>query len=155
MDMGYDLHRCASSGIMARGAKELGKLFEQLQKLAVRQGLSWGEVAFSSDRISDMVLMALSDRLAAQLGSATLSCRVVDGRRGKLDADSVIKGSHVFVAAEMTEVEGKEVTVYLNRCTKVSVESLKKYFPDDFSEHDGAVYGEAARRVVRMREVTA
>ena len=151
-DMRYDPRRCASSGIMARGARELGKSLDQLEKLALRQGLDWGELSFSTDGISEMMLVALSDRLAVQRGSATLSCQVVGGRRGKLDTDSVVKGAQVFVAAEMTEVEGKDVVVYLNRCTEVDVESLKKYFPCDMLEHDGAYYDEAIRRVVRKRE---
>ncbi|MFK7911526.1 MAG: ATP-dependent helicase HrpB [Akkermansiaceae bacterium] len=152
-DMSFDARRCASSGIMARGARELGKSLEQLEKLALRQGLSWKDPVFSSDQISEMMMVAMSDRLAVQLGNATLSSRVVGGRRGKLDADSVVKGAQVFVAAEMTEVEGKEVTVYLNRCTEVSIASLEKYFPDEFNEHDGAVYDETIRRVVRRREI--
>lgn len=151
-DMRYDPRRCASSGIMARGARELGKSLVQLEKLARRQGFEWCEMTFSSDKISKVILAALNDRLAAQLGDATLACRVVDGRRGKLDSDSVVKGSQVFVAAEMTEVEGKEVAVYLNRCTKVSLEALRQHFPDDFHECDGAVYDENIRRVVRKCE---
>lgn len=152
-DMRYDPRRCSGSGIMARGARELGKSLEQLEKLAMRQGLDWGELKFSTDRLGDMMLVALSDRLAVQRGSATLSSRVVGGRRGNLDAESVVKGARVFVAAEMTEVEGKEVVVYLNRCSEVDVESLRRFFPGDFSEHDGAVYDETIRRVVRRREI--
>ena len=151
-DMRFDVRRCATSGIMARGARELGKSLDQLEKLALRQGLDWKNITFSSDNISEMMPVALSDRLAVQLGNATLSCRAVGGRKGKLDTDSVVKGAQVFIAAEMTEVEGREVTVYLNRCTEVSLDSLKKHFPTDFHEHDGAVYDEAIRRVVRKRE---
>lgn len=151
-DMRYDPRRCAGSGIMARGARELGKSLDQLKKLAQRQGLDWKELSFSSGKISEMMLVALSDRLAAQLGNATLSCRVVGGRKGKLDTDSVVKGAQVFIASEMTEVEGKDVVVYLNRCTEVSLDDLQKHFPNDFHEHDGAVYDETIRRVVRRRE---
>ncbi|MGB0991105.1 MAG: ATP-dependent helicase HrpB [Akkermansiaceae bacterium] len=150
-DMQYDPRRCASSGIMARGARELGKSLEQLEKIALRQGLDWNEPRFTQP-VGPMMLAALSDRVAVQLGNATLACRVVGGRRGKLDSDSAAKGAQVFVAAEMTEVEGKEVTVYLNRCTRVELDDLRELFPDDFSEHDGAVYDETSRRVVRRRE---
>ena len=152
-DFRFDAQRLSGSGIMARGARELGKVLEQLQRLAVRRGLNWGEVDFSRDGVSEMMLVALSDRLAVQSGAATLACRVVGGRRGKLDSDSIVKGAQVFVAAEMTEVEGKEVMVYLNRCTEVKMDLLKKHFALDFHESDGAFYDDSVRRVVKRREM--
>ena len=152
-DMRYDTRRCGISGIMARGARELGKSMSQLEKIALRHGLDWNEPSFPQEKLSELMLVALSDRLAIQLGNATLACRVAGGRKGKLDTESVVKGTRVFVAAEMTEVEGRDVTVFLNRCTRVSLDALRRNFPDDFSEHDGAVYDETIRRVVRRRQV--
>ena len=81
-----------------------------------------------------------------------MSCRVVGNRKGKLNAESVVKGSQVFIAAEITEVEGREVSVYLNRCTEINLEDLAKQFPHDFQDVDDAVYDETSRRVVRKRE---
>ncbi|MBK1830640.1 ATP-dependent helicase HrpB [Verrucomicrobiaceae bacterium R5-34] len=154
-DMRYDPRRCGDYGIMARGARELEKALKQLEQIARRSGLNWRpprDAEFDQEAVRHAVLAALSDRLAAQLGEATLSCRVVGNRKGKIDAESVAKGADAFVAAEMTEVEGREVSVYLNRCTRISLESLQAQFPEDFSDHDGAVYDESARRVVRRRE---
>lgn len=153
-DMRFDPARLSVSGIMARGARELGKTLGQLEKLALRHGLDWGDVCFShSGKLGGVMALALGDRLAAQHGAATLSCRVVGGRRGQLDAESVVRGAQVFAAAEMTEVEGKEVTVHLSRCTEIGMDALKARFPDDFHEHDGALYDEKTRRVVRVREI--
>ena len=53
----------------------------------------------------------------------------------------------------MTEVEGKDVVVYLNRCAEISLDDLKALFPNDFQEHDGAFYDASTRRVVRKREL--
>lgn len=152
-DMRYDARRCSASGVMARGARELGKSLEQLKKLSLRHGFGWQPPRFPSANITEALLPALSDRLAVQLGNATLSCRVVGGRSGKLDSGSAAKGARIFIAAEMTEVEGREVAVYLNRCTAVHVDALRRHFPADFSERDGAVYDDAIRRVVRRREI--
>ncbi len=152
-DMRYDPRRCGQSGILARGAREVGKSLEQLERAATRRGLRWGQVDFERNRaaVSRVMLAAFSDRLAVRLGVATLACRVVDGRRGKLDSHSAVKEAQAFVATEMTEVEGKEVVVYLNRCAEISLDDLRSLFPDDFHEHDGAVYDASARRVVRKR----
>jgi ATP-dependent helicase HrpB len=154
-DMRFDPRRCNQSGILARGARELAKSLKQLERLAVQRRLDWGDVDFEkhAESVKRMMLAAFSDRLAVRLGEATLACRVVDGRRGKLDALSVVKGAQAFVATEMTEVEGKEVIVYLNRCAEIAQDDLRVLFPDDIYEHTGAVYDETTRRVVRKREL--
>ncbi|MCP5536628.1 MAG: ATP-dependent helicase HrpB [Akkermansiaceae bacterium] len=154
-DLRFDVRRCAQSGILARGAREVAKSLDQLERTAVRMGLPWGDVDFDAhrDAVSRAMLVAFSDRLAVRLGEATLACRVVGGRRGKLDASSAVKESGLFVAAEMTEVEGKEVVVYLNRCAGISVDDLRDQFPHDFQERDGASYDPVSRRVVSKREL--
>ncbi len=154
-DMRFDPRRCGGSGILARGAREIEKSLDQLERVALRRGLDWRGVDFDKNResVSRVMLAAFSDRLAVRMGGATLACRVVDGRRGKLDAQSVVKNAQAFVATEMTEVEGKDVVVYLNRCAEVSLDDLKSLFPNDFQEHDGAFYDASTRRVVRKREL--
>jgi len=154
-DMQFDPRRCAQSGILARGAREIEKSLDQLERVAVRRGLDWREVDFEKNResVSRVMLAAFSDRLAVRMGVATLACRVVDGGRGKLDTHSAVKNAQAFVATEMTEVEGKEVTVYLNRCAEISLDDLRSLFPNDFHEHDGAFYDTPTRRVVRKREL--
>ena len=154
-DMRFDVRRCADSGILARGAREVSKSLEQLERTAVRMGLAWNDVDFDKrkNEVSRVMLAAFSDRLAVRWGEATLACRVVGGRRGKLDGDSAVKDAQAFIAAEMTEVEGKDVVVYLNRCAEVSLDDLRELFPDDFREHDGASYDSVARRVVNKREL--
>lgn len=154
-DMRYDPRSCGQSGILARGAREVAKSLEQLERTALRHGMDWKNVNFDSNResVSRVMLAAFSDRLAVRLGEATLACRVVDGRRGKLDTHSSAKNAQAFVSTEMTEVEGKDVTVYLNRCAEVSLDDLRQLFPDDFYKHDGAFYDALSRRVIRKREL--
>jgi ATP-dependent helicase HrpB len=45
-DMRFDVGRCAQSGILARGAREVSKSLEQLERTAVRMGLAWNDVDF-------------------------------------------------------------------------------------------------------------
>ncbi len=152
-DMNYDVRRCGDYGIMARGARELAKSLQQLEGLAQRVGVHFLESQdFNQEFVSRAVLAAFSDRLAVQMGAATLACRVVGNRKGKMDADSVAKGAQVFIATEITEVEGREVSVYLNRCTAIHLEDLARQFPDSFRNVDHAIYDEKSRRVVRKRE---
>lgn len=161
-DMRYDVSRCAPSGILARAARELGKAYSQLEKLFSQNGMVLIEPDFDSnqDKLSEIVLLALSDRLAVPMSNATLASRVIGERRGKLDADSVVhknqssdaKTPRAFIAAEIREVEGREVTVYLNRCTQVSIDALQRHFSDDFSDGKHAVYDESTRRVVNKHE---
>ena len=64
-----------------------------------------------------------------------------------------MKDAQVFIATEMTEVEGKEVVVYLNRCAEVPVEGLRELFPEDFHDVNGAYYDPISRRVVKRQEL--
>ena len=130
-DMRFDLRRCVDSGILARGAREVSKSLEQLERTAVRMGLDWEEVDFDlrKQQVGQVMLASFSDRLAVRLGEATLAFRVVGGRRGNLDAASAVKKAQAFIATEITEVEGKEVTVYLHRCCGGSLDGLRALFP--------------------------
>src|SRR5690606_3153427 len=105
------------------------------------------------EAVGRAMLSAFSDRLGVRFGQGTLACRLVGGRRGKLDDESVARNAPAFVAAEITEVEGREVTVQLRRATSVDPAWLKELFPEDFSESEGAAYDEPRRRVVSRREV--
>ncbi len=154
-DMDFDPRRCGQSGILARGAREVHQSLKQLKSAVSRWGWSWRSVDFENkqEAVNRAMLAAFSDRLAVRLGAATLACRVVGGRRGKLNSHSSVKGAQAFVATEITEVEGREVVVYLNRCAEISLDDLRMLFPDEFREHEGAIYDEPTRRVVNRREL--
>ncbi|SHJ20911.1 ATP-dependent helicase HrpB [Rubritalea squalenifaciens DSM 18772] len=152
--MNFDPRRCNDLGISGRGSREVMMNLEQLRAVCKRAGLNWHEVDFSKNQeaFSRTMLAAFSDRLAIRLNKGTLACRLSGGRKGKLDAESAVKGQEVFLVTEMREVDGKEVVVYLNRCVGVTLDAVKKMFPDDFREVDQAVYDETIRRVVRRSE---
>jgi len=152
--MNFDPQRCAQLGIHGRGAREIAQGFERLQSLAQRAGWSWRPIDFQVHReqVAKAMLASFSDRLGIRLGQGTLACKVVGGRKGKLDEDSCARHSPAFVAGEITEVEAREVIVHLRRATGIDPEWLRELFPEDFSIVDGAAYDETRRRVVSRKE---
>ncbi len=148
--MRFDARRCARLGVHGRAAREVAQALDRLHQLARRAGWRWGEVDFAGRReaVARAMLAAFSDRLAVRCGAATLACRMVDGRRGRLDDESVARDAAAFVAAEATEVGGREVVVHLRRATAIDPAWLREAFPDDYRESCGVAWDEARRRVV-------
>lgn len=153
--MGFDPRRVASLGIHGRGGRELAKGYERLLKLARRRGWRVAEVDFSARReaVGKALLAGFGDRLAVRNGEATLACRVVGGRRGRLDERSAARSAEAFVASEMTEVEGRELVVQLRHATAVEVAWLRELFPGDLVDRDGVAWDERRRRAVARREL--
>lgn len=154
VQLNFDPKRCGAAGILGRGAREVAQGFDRLCQLAQRAGWEVKRVDFDrrKEAVGKAMLAAFSDRLAMRFGQGTLACKVVGNRRGKLDEESSAKKSIAFVAAEITEVEGREVTVHLRRATGIEAEWLEELFPEDFSNTDGVVYDESRKRVVSRKE---
>ncbi len=152
--MGFDPHRCDALGIMARSARETAQGLDRLCSLAKRFGWQWLPVDFKSHReaIGKAMLASFSDQLAIRFSQGTLACKLVGNRKGKLDEDSCVKNAPAFVAAEITEVEAREIIVHLRRATAIDPTWLAGLFPDDLTLTDGATYDETRRRVVNRKE---
>jgi ATP-dependent helicase HrpB len=131
-------------------------LFEEFLKIANREGLDVGEkrVEGGGEAVRKCVLAGFSDHLAKRLDAGTLRCDLVHGRRGVLARESAMQGARLFVAAEVSEVEGRggEVNVLLSLASAVLEPWLKELFPDDYFEAVGVVFDEAAKRVIARRE---
>ena len=152
--MGFDPRRCDPIGVMARGARETALGFDRLAALAKRFGWEWQPVDFKAHRegIGKAMLAAFSDQLAIRLSQGTLACKLVGNRKGKLDEDSCVRKAPAFVAAEITEVEAREIIVHLRRATAIDLAWIAELFPEDLRITDGAAYDEARRRVVARKE---
>ncbi|MCU0749684.1 MAG: ATP-dependent helicase HrpB [Akkermansiaceae bacterium] len=152
--MKFDPQRCGQLGIMARGAREIAQGFDRLCSLASRFGWEWKPVDFKERRaaVGKAMLASFSDQLAIRFNQGTLSCRLVGNRRGKLDEESCVRDAPAFVAAEITEVEAREIIVHLRRATAIEPDWLADLFPDDLSTSDGAAWDETRRRVVSRKE---
>ena len=152
--MEFDARRCGQVGILARGAREIAKGFDRLSALARRFGWEWKAVDFkaNADAVGHAMLASFSDQLGIRFNEGTLACRLVGKRRGKLDEDSCTKNATAFVAAEITEVEAREVITHLRRATAIDPAWLGALFPEDLTASDGAAWDDSRRRVVARKE---
>jgi ATP-dependent helicase HrpB len=154
VQMGFDAQRCGQLGILARGAREIDQGMDRLRTLAQRFGWEWNDIDFSARReaVGHAMLASFSDQLAIRFNQGTLACKLVGNRRGKLDEDSCAKQAPAFVAAEITEVEAREVIVHLRRATGIDPAWLTTLFPEDLVTTDGTAWDDTRRRVVSRKE---
>jgi ATP-dependent helicase HrpB len=150
----YSLDACRRLGIHAQGARQVGPLFEQFLEIAEAEGLDVAEKRTDGAEVRKCVLAGFSDQLAKRLDVGTLRCELVHNRRGVLARESAIQKSPLFVAAEISEIEGRggEVNVLLSLATAIDEAWLKEIFPTDYRETRGVVYDEQQKRVVSRRE---
>lgn len=151
----FRMERCRELGVQGRNARETLATWQQLCAICKRRGMSVDRMRldWNGENLARAILDAFADRVGVRLGEATLACRLVGKRKGKLDETSVGRESQVFVACEATEVEGRETTTYLRSCARVQVEWLQAQFPALLSQRDGAEWDETTRRVVARKRV--
>jgi ATP-dependent helicase HrpB len=150
----FSLDACRRLGIHAQGARQVGPLFEQFLAIAEKEGLDVAEKRADGAEVRKCVLAGFSDQLAKRLDAGTLRCELVHNRKGLLARESCIQKAPLFVAAEISEIEGRggEVNVLLSLATHIEEAWLKEIFPDDYRETRGVVYDEQQRRVITRRE---
>lgn len=153
-DNRYDLEACRRLGIHAQGARAVGPLFKQFIDIARREGLDTEDHGLDEVAVRKCVLAGFSDQLARRLDRGTLRCDVVHGRRGTLARESVVQDAELFVAAEVSEIEGRggAVDTLLTLCTTIDESWLGELFPDDYRDETGVVYDPTIRRVLARRE---
>lgn len=146
----YRAEACRSLGVQGRGAREVMATWKQLCGIAKSQGLVVDRVRFewNGEALAQAILAAFNDRVGVALGKATLSCRLVGKRKGKIDETSVARACDIFVACEMTEVEGKEVITYLRSCARVELAWLERDYEALLRREEGAEWDSEARKVV-------
>jgi ATP-dependent helicase HrpB len=147
----FSVERCRRLGIHAQTARQVGPLYDQFLRIAEREGLDTSEKPANREAIMKCVLGGFSDHLAHRLDVGTLRCALVHGRRGMLARESCVTAP-LFVAAEVAEVQGRELNVLLNWVTGVKEEWLREMFPEDFSESEDVVYDTTMRRVFAERQ---
>jgi len=153
--MRFDAGRCGVLGIQARRCRETLQVWRQLCGLAGRPEARPGHVDFEAhrERLARAMLAAFGDHVAQRVSEGSLTCRVVGGRRGKLDEASVARGGRLFAAAELTEVEGRELQAHLSHGVVVEEEWLRELFPEAWKSEAAVVFDEQARRVTARRRV--
>lgn len=147
----FDVGRCGDQGIHANAAREAGKVASDLLRSA--GGIGGIDARRDPEGLAKVILLGFSDHVAKRKGAGTLSCAVVGGRSGTLSKTSVAKDAGLVVAAEMIEIEGRELNVVLNLATAVREEWLDEMFPGQVVRGDGAAYDPVGKRVINRKEV--
>ncbi|HMP76261.1 MAG TPA: ATP-dependent helicase HrpB [Kiritimatiellia bacterium] len=149
----FALEACRRVGVHAQAARQVRPLFQYFLRLAEAQGFKTDGPPADDEAVQKCVLTGFADHLARRLDGGTLRCQLVHNRRGTLARNSVVSKCPLFVAAEVNEIEGREVDVQLSLATEVKPEWLREIFPDGFREETVAVWDDASRRVYAERRL--
>ncbi|MDZ4289688.1 MAG: helicase-related protein, partial [Prosthecobacter sp.] len=151
--LNFDPQACAPLGIHALASREAGRSYEQFLRLAQRAQLPINDEVASGEALAKTLLAAFSDHLGVETSSGSRIYRLAGGYSGHLTKDAHIKPPRLLVAAEITEVQGKALTVQLNLVTRIEEEWLRTMFPEDFTVGKRAQYDSVNRRVMNLEEV--
>jgi ATP-dependent helicase HrpB len=150
----FAVEACRRLGLHAQAARQVGPLFAQFLDIARDEGLDIAERRVEGAEVRKCVLAGFVDQLARRLDRGTLRCELVHGRRGMLARESAIDQAPLLVAAEISEIGGRdgEVSTVLSLATAVEEAWLQELYPDDWSEHTVTELDPHTKRVVVRRE---
>jgi ATP-dependent helicase HrpB len=143
----FRLDACRRLGIHAVTARQVGPLLDQFIRIAEREGLDVKPSEVKDEALLKCILIGFSDRVARRLDQGTLRCELVHGRRGVLARESAVQHSQLFVAAEVREVEGREVNTILSLATAIEVDWLRELYPEDMESNLHVEFDAQAKRV--------
>jgi ATP-dependent helicase HrpB len=143
----FRLDACRRLGIHAVTARQVGPLFDQFIRIAEREGLDVKPREVRDEALQKCILIGFSDRVARRLDQGTLRCELVHNRRGVLARESAVQHSPLFVAAEVREVEGREVNTILSLATAIEVDWLREFYPEDMESSLHVQFDSTAKRV--------
>ena len=143
---------CGQAGLNGKAASEAGRLAERLAQTA---GAGPRDSMEPPDRetLAKVVLSGYSDQVARRTSLGGSACDIVGGRRGSVAKESVVRGESLLVAAEIAEVQGREVTVTLQMLTELQEDWLGDLFPDDFALVKAPFFDTQQRRVIQRERV--
>ena len=143
----FRLDACRRLGIHAVTARQVGPLLDQFIRIAEREGFDVKPREVKDEVLQKCILIGFSDRVARRLDQGTLRCELVHGRRGVLARESVVQHGQLFVAAEVREVEGREVNTILSLATAIEVDWLRELYPGDMESSLHVQFDSTAKRV--------
>jgi ATP-dependent helicase HrpB len=157
---------CGQMGLNGKAAAEAGKLAERLARSKAVPALS-AEFEVSNGRpgrpdhaplpdretLAKIILTGYSDQVARRTSVGGSACDIVGGRRGSVTKESVVRGEALLVAAEIAEVQGRDVQVTLQMNTEVEEDWLGDLFPDDFALEKAPFFDPQQRRVIQRERV--
>ena len=160
-DRNFHPDACGQLGLNGKAASEAGRLSERLARSVDFQ--STGSVSRGTgsprydlpnhETLAKIVLTGYSDQVARRTSLGGSACDIVGGRRGSVSKDSVVRGESLLVAAEIAEVQGRDVTVTLQMITGMQEDWLGDLFPDDFALEKAPYFDTIQRRVIQRERV--
>lgn len=153
---GFNLNDCRRVGVHGISARQVKPLVEMFLKIAQQEGLNIEEKPMLEDEpLRKCILLGFSDRLAKRIDQGTLRCTLSHGRMGFLSRESMVQSARFFVAAEISEIEGRDKTVstLLSLATAIKPEWLEEFYPDEIREKTEVYYDETKRAVFAENQV--
>jgi ATP-dependent helicase HrpB len=144
----FRVDACRKLGIHAVTAKQVGPLFDQFLRIAKDEGLDTRPNEVKDEALQKCILIGFSDRVARRLDEGTLRCEMVHNRRGVLARESVVQQSPLFIAAEIREIEGREVSTILSLATAIETDWLRELFPADLKSDLHVQFDAQQKRVL-------
>jgi len=144
----FRVDACRKLGIHAVTAKQVGPLLEQFLRIAEREKLDVKPREIKDEALQKCILIGFSDRVARRMDEGTLRCEIVHNRRGVLARESVVQRSPLFIAAEIREIEGREVNTILSLATAIETDWLRELFPDDLKSDLHVQFDAQQKRVL-------
>ncbi len=146
----FDLNKCQSYEVNAKVSRESYFIAKSLLHVAGQGGFDFNNLRpdVSGENLAKVFLVGFYDNLFRRLSRSTMSCVLVGGRKGKLIKGSLASDSDISIAAEVNEIEGKEVSVVISKATIVKTEWIKEVFDDQLIESEECHFDKARRRVV-------
>jgi len=146
----FDYQKCHAFDIHSKAAREVLSIFRSLTDIAKKQGLKLNELSsnFCGESMAKVFLVGFYDNLYRKLSKSTLSCELVGSRRGKLEKGSLADASDIGVAAEVNEIEGKDVSVVISKSTSIKLPWLKDVLENYLTVQEISRFDKQRRRVI-------
>ena len=150
---GFRTAPCQDIGIHAQSARQVTALLDAFLRSATHHGLTINDLPATDESIQRCVLVGFVDQLAKRLDGGTLRCDLIHGRRASLSRDSVVRDHPLLVAAEISEIQGRdrEMNVLLNLATAVEEDWLSELFPGESMDEETVAFDATGKRVVAVR----
>ena len=156
----FSLDACRRHGIHAQTARQVEDTFQQLVRIAEREGMITGGGSGAPAEAGDEALLkslcaGFVDQVCVRKDSGSLDCLLTEGRAGSLMRESVVQQAELMVVGSIREVSGRTggVLTLLGLATAVKVEWLRELFPQHFRVSVEHVFDRLHKRVSPVRRI--
>ncbi len=156
----FSLDACRRHGIHAQTARQVEDTFQQLVRIAEREGMMPREASSVPTEAGDEGLLkslcaGFVDQVCLRKDSGSLDCLLTEGRTGSLMRESVVQQAELMVVGSIREVSGRTggVLTLLGLATAVKTEWLRELYPQHFSTSVEHVFDRLHKRVSPVRRI--